>query len=250
MKATDRKLAYSGVIVLAVIAAEVAWFLFVGPANRNPYYATECESNCDIPWWAAPEFWTAAFTAALTGSTILLWWVTRNTWIHAQESSERQLRAYVSLNPTSISNFRIGQCIYTEARMFNHGETPAAEIGFKFDYAIFPNPLPGGFRFPVPARQLTIENSIFPKGEVVLSALGDTPVTVEEIDSVYSDTRRLHWWGELSYRDVFGQKRITRLSANVGGAAFQAANWAHFIGEPDKAPRWLWGYGIGHNDAT
>jgi hypothetical protein len=77
MKSADRKLTYSITIVIAVIALEVAWFLFVGPADHSPYYATECKSNCDIPWWASPEFWTAAFTAVLTGSTILLWLETK-----------------------------------------------------------------------------------------------------------------------------------------------------------------------------
>ena len=73
MKKADRKLAYSVFVVLVVLAAELAWFLFVGPANRNPYYATQCQSNCEVPFWASPEFWTALFTAVLTGSTILLW---------------------------------------------------------------------------------------------------------------------------------------------------------------------------------
>jgi hypothetical protein len=100
----DRKLAWSSLFVLAVVAAEIAWFLFVGPTHYNPSNAADQKAYDGI--WeslSSAAFWTALFTGALTASTIFLWWTTRATLTHAQESTERQLRPYVAIKITNCS---------------------------------------------------------------------------------------------------------------------------------------------------
>ena len=60
-------------------------------------------------------------------STFLLWWVTRNTWKHAQDSSERQLRAYVCVDSAKITGFAVGGRPVFSVTLKNVGQTPAYE---------------------------------------------------------------------------------------------------------------------------
>jgi hypothetical protein len=92
MSEADRKLAWSGVFVLAVIAAEIAWFLFVGPANHS-YSATAASAangggDKDYPWWQYSGAWIAIFTIVLTFSTAALWLSTRDAARVAARSVE------------------------------------------------------------------------------------------------------------------------------------------------------------------
>jgi hypothetical protein len=48
-------------------------------------------------WWQYSGFWIALFTLILTGSTIGLWYVTWRTLRHTEQSTETELRAYVSI---------------------------------------------------------------------------------------------------------------------------------------------------------
>jgi len=74
----DRKLAWSGLFVLIVIAIELALFLIVGPANHGSDSGTDQKANYWVwEWLTSAAFWTAAFTGALTVSTYFLWRATR-----------------------------------------------------------------------------------------------------------------------------------------------------------------------------
>ena len=92
MQDNDRKLIWAIVVVFAVIALEIAWFLFVGPSDRGPNAAAQQQAQDNWPRWWTSEFWTAVFTGMLTLSTVLLWWTTRQSLKHAQADSERQSR--------------------------------------------------------------------------------------------------------------------------------------------------------------
>ena len=46
MNLEDRKLAWAGVVVLAVISFEAGWFVFIGPTNSRPNYS-------GFPWGPA-----------------------------------------------------------------------------------------------------------------------------------------------------------------------------------------------------
>lgn len=84
----DRKLAWSGLFLGAVIAAELAVLIFIGPANHSGNAGTDKESyNWIWESLTSAVFWTAAFTVALTISTAFLWGATRR----AAEISERAL---------------------------------------------------------------------------------------------------------------------------------------------------------------
>jgi hypothetical protein len=90
MQENDRKLAWCGIFIIAVIALELAWFLFVGPTLGSPACDTEkVLHNCSEPFWMSPEFWTAAFTFTLTVSTVGLWLQTKRLAEGADDQSHK-----------------------------------------------------------------------------------------------------------------------------------------------------------------
>src|SRR5579871_3573134 len=103
MREADRKLVWSVVIVLAVIALELAWYLFVGPTSERPDYGAHCNSDCYLPWWNSAATWTAIFTAILTGSTILLWLSTRKSSAIAERALTEQERPWLFLETVQVT---------------------------------------------------------------------------------------------------------------------------------------------------
>jgi hypothetical protein len=87
MQKADRKLAWSAVLVLAVIAFEFAWFLFVGPVEHGSVQGASNTPQGHLPWWDSAAFWTACFTFFLTISTGLLWWQTKRLAKGAEEQA-------------------------------------------------------------------------------------------------------------------------------------------------------------------
>jgi hypothetical protein len=131
-------------------------------------------------------------------ATVGLWWATWRLVIGADRTAERQLRAYVSVEPTIVYNFGTAALIMIGVDVQNHGETPAGIIFHDFETALLPNPLPGNFVFPVPSRRLDTNNSLFPKSKVPVRFNHDNLLTPAEVADIGSDVRRFHicfvWW--------------------------------------------------------
>jgi len=93
MQEADRKLAWSAVFVLAVIAAELSWFLFVGPAHHSADAAAQQTDQDNLPWWDSAAAWTAIFTCILTASTIGLWGQTKRLAEGAADQSKQMAKS-------------------------------------------------------------------------------------------------------------------------------------------------------------
>ena len=89
MQSADRKLAWAAVAAGAIIAAEIAWFLFIGPTDTRPNSTAHCTENCEVPWYISATAWTCLFTFVLTVSTVLMWWETRKLAQGADDQSAK-----------------------------------------------------------------------------------------------------------------------------------------------------------------
>ncbi len=100
---------------------------------------------------AASSAKTAAIQAEISGGTLKT----------IQDTAERQLRAYISLSPKLVFNWRhevnvLAVGFDTE----NHGQTVALNIAYDFAMAILDSPLPAGFIWPKPDRKYDQNNSL------------------------------------------------------------------------------------------
>jgi hypothetical protein len=151
-------------------------------------------------WNLIREDPVALFTGLLFISTGLLWWVTRQTWVHAQESSERQLRAYVHSDRATV---RIeNQTLTVRIRIRNSGSTPAYKVdGYSVVWSdAFPSPT------KIPSRRSKTRSSdIGPGGRV--TAWRQLGLTVAQLQEIISHHKVIWCSGHFEYCDAFENRR-------------------------------------------
>jgi hypothetical protein len=238
---------FLGIAVLSV----AAW-----QSGAIPHGAEYCEKNDEtghndcathhvalVALWKGGKFFedhegaiTAFFTIVLAGSTILLWLATKRLWEttrdtlgHAENTAERQLRAYVYVRPTELNlTGELGGTIKLKAnfRAINGGQTPARRVRIARIIQRLPYHLPPNTRFEEPVIQgplsmLTLasgpENFFEGTAEATLSG---------NIGELESKGERIYVVGIVKYFDVFDIERVTEfcyLITNLGAVAIKLA---------------------------
>ena len=246
MQEPDRKLAWAGIVVGAIWALELAWGLFIGPADHHANYDSICEKNCGIPWWDSATAWNIALSGILAGSTILLWLSTRKSTRIAERALTELERPflYIEVSEPGMSfhdlsgaeGFTTG---VLELSFFNYGRTPAhlTRIAYEIDTA------PRGSIVPaIDAR--TVGGREVPYGTV---SVAEGPYTERE-------NLRLKFWNEREeierfeksvwitgfarYRDIFGNHYITgftQVFAFVGERFVRRGGEQYNYGRSEKA---------------
>jgi hypothetical protein len=121
--------------------------------------AAKPENNSQ--WYANPDWWVAGFTGALVVATSGLWIFTAFLWgstrrlvRSAEDTAERQLRAYVFIEPDQLTLAleQSGDTGTLAVRYVttNTGQTPAHEISGLSELRIMPHPLPTDFVIKTP----------------------------------------------------------------------------------------------------
>lgn len=184
-------------------------------------------------------------TAILAGFTYKLWKDTSRLVTSAEDTSKRQLRAYISITPKLVLNWNSSSVpLWVGFDIRNHGQTIGAEIVYVFGMGIFDCNQPINFPFPPADREYNQENSLFPRDDVPVRLSFQRMLTDEEIVGIENGTKRFHTWGVMHYRDSFNEKRTTEFSFSFGGPEF-AKSMANIPGA-----LWYWENGPGHNNAT
>ncbi len=164
----------------------------------------------------------------------------------AEETAKRQLRAYVSVTPVTISNFDPPGIISVGHTVLNHGQTPAQKMNHIFGMAVFPNSFAN---FPTPIRPVVLNSTIFPNMEMKIWHNNNRQLTQAEVDNIIlNQTHRFYIWGNLTYRDEFGAMQSTEFYASVGGSDF-AANILNLRAGGAGLP-FTWLFNNGHGRAT
>jgi len=181
--------------------------------------------------------------------TWMLWFATFRLVKGADETSKRQLRAYLSMNPKIFSNFVTGGFVRIEFLQKNHGQTPAFNITHVFEIAILPNPLPKGFVFPAPTWKVDTNHTVFPASDAKAWFNRGVPLTAADVAMVQASTHKIHIWGVTTYLDAFQRTQTTKFSAGVGGPDFVQSQLLAQSGNLNGPP-WIWEFESEHNHAT
>jgi hypothetical protein len=181
----------------------------------------------------------AIFTFTLFVATALLWW-------SGVQQSKRELRAYVSVTPLSVSNFFGGLPVEIMCLIRNHGLTPAFNTITQFDIGVFPQDLEEPPH--APTRATPGEAAIFPGAEINNNVIHLHTLTQQEINDVQAGTRRLYIWGVITYRLAFMhfRRKRTRFFASAGGPLFRQS----MLNPGNRNFTFPWSYGHRHNHAT
>ena len=167
--------------------------------------------------------WLVRFTAILAVATVVLavgtgflWNATRRLVRGAEQTAERQLRAYVSVESATITGLQTGFTPTARLRVKNFGQTPA--------YALTGN---GGIALGIAFDKLPPPTSTQPGKTVSGLPIGATtdqfhvlpaPLTQEMVDLLTNGALTLWVYGSMQYQDAFSRVRTTSYRFQAGGA--------------------------------
>jgi hypothetical protein len=144
-----------------------------------------------------------------------------NAAVASADAVVSQLRAYVSITAASIQGFQQNGHIRLNVRIENRGHTPAYELthdgGFTLreaDVSRFKGDL-----WP-PERNMLLSKATLPPG-VIRHAFTDVsrPLSPDAKAAIREGTLGLFAYGEIRYRDVFGNSHISTYRLMYGGYA-------------------------------
>ena len=147
-----------------------------------------------------------AFTFGLFVATWLLYRATRKLVLGAEETSERELRAYVSAEPKPLQK-QANNSWVSELEIKNSGQTPAYAVTITVFMEVFAEP-PSEQDFNVPVEETGSRISV-PPGGTGRQALRRS-LSEDELDQVWKGRKNLYVFGQINYRDAFNKSRYTK----------------------------------------
>jgi hypothetical protein len=169
--------------------------------------------------WALASFWavvTQAIVAALALAALLA------DLRHNRKSSERQLRAYLTIDELTVDFRRNKQGIVTdgviEAVWRNTGQTPALDIRSSIDWLSVAGKLPDDFTYP----QENDDGSRHMMGPGQGFNSTARAFRIDDFSAAATRARRIFVWSSVDYTDVFGERRRTEVEAEMVVSALQS----------------------------
>jgi hypothetical protein len=174
----------------------------------------------------ASEFWPPLFgvRVKITDSllalfTFLLWWSTRSLVVSAEKTAERQLRAYIAVNPTVI-RFPLGGFPEADFIIKNTGQTPAYDVRYVAMFEILLHPLlrnQGDLVKYDPSERLP-NKAIHSEQHIIGTAKSEYVVGEKDMkELIATPSKRLYLAGIVYYRDIFKKTKTTRFCASITG---------------------------------
>ncbi len=151
--------------------------------------------------------WAIALTLGFAG--VAAFAAVRNLTV-VQETSKRQLRAYVDVDQASITKSdALGQ-LEAGLRLLNSGQTPAYDVTWRHAVAWLPYPFTEE-SFHRSAAELASDapSTMAAGGASMLTAVLREPVPAANIEAYQRGTMAIAVFGEITYRDTFGEHRST-----------------------------------------
>lgn len=143
---------------------------------------------------------TGAATAALANAAEQSAAVAAKTLALMQDTSKRQLRAYMTWDEVELAPFKDKPGVRAVVlRWKNTGQTPATKVRTHMSWEPFAGDLPDGFKFP--EKLSDGSPSIGTDKTVDVHAEG---ISIDLVERAAGKQRRLFIWAAIEYEDVFG----------------------------------------------
>lgn len=175
---------------------------------------------------AVGTLFIAVFTVILAFATGFLYFATKELVKGAEDTAERQLRAYVGIvlppaDKLHITNrYSVTVPAIVALGIQNSGSTPAYKLIQKSGITIRPYPLPDDTDFTVPSTAPPYPMTLMPgtSDTAGIQITAQRPFTANEIAAITDGrTRRLYIWGTINYEDAFGLPHYTNFCMGIGG---------------------------------
>lgn len=233
------------VVIVAFAFSPFVAFLFstgIIPAYseycyKNEYTGTkECTTYQTVyVWWLRigdfltkeHGFITALATIVLAAFTIRLWWSTDKLAAEAKSTAERQLRAYVFVESSRISNWEQPENIEIKIIIKNFGQTPATDFRIRQMTCVAAFP-PIAIPEPTQQAMADMENfgSLAPQGAVT-TTIEHATFSPADREGITNGTRAFYVRGVIKYTDAFQRERTTSFCLWLGGPVGPAKGSMH-----------------------
>lgn len=165
-------------------------------------------------------------TLILAIATFFLWWATRALVKGAEDTAQRQLRAYVFVAFADLRNVGVGGPMIGTVRIVNNGQTPAYKlVGWTRL----------GFDTKLGVGDLTPFN-LGPRGaQFSYTVTGKLVLTEADYAGIVQGKTPVYVYGEIRYEDAFGKKQFTRfrLMYKGDGIARSPQTMLPMVGAPE-----------------
>jgi hypothetical protein len=195
----------------------------------------------------------ATFTLLLVIPTFMLWFATRDLVNDARATAQKQLRAYIAVEPTGLT-LAAGAPVDMLYKAKNSGLTPAYHVRFYSGVVILPFPLPRGFQLPGTSDDTAMSvTTLAAGGESAGYKSSNEAISNDEYQLVLNGSMfGLYLVGIVRYVDAFGLEHKTEYCSYTGGPRLAAA-MARVTASPDQKVTdvtGLWWSCNEHNDAN
>lgn len=161
--------------------------------------------------------WPTILTAGLLFATLALAFFGLCQVVIMRRTARRQLRAYVFITTAEIGDIEDPQHVRASVSIKNSGQTPAYDLINRGAITFREARLEGDL-WPED-RDASLSKSALGPGEVLGKYFGARPLTAQERAAVRSGSHAVYVYGEILYKDAFGQRRYSRYRFMHGGEA-------------------------------
>jgi hypothetical protein len=172
----------------------------------------------------------------LFAATMGLWWATWRLVKGADGTSERQLRAYVSVEAGAMFRQSKRKRLRFEFRpnIVNNGTTPAKDVRVVSFIRNVPTAIPDNFDYRL-SHTIGSVSTIGPRQSRFHSIVANRNLTIAELREIQNGTNVFHAYGTVIYTDIFGIGRTTNFSFIIfPGKSSQFAVW-HYTAQNNDA---------------
>lgn len=142
-----------------------------------------------------------------------------------KDTAEKQLRAYVSVDTTKVTDAQGNEVQQIGLSVRNGGLTPAYKLQAWMTVAVRANE--PTFPFEEPMQLADKGWTLLDAKEAKLMKLDYPQFSPEELAAVRANVRALYLWGEITYNDIFGVQRRTSFSYLRDSANLPVGHWLH-----------------------
>jgi hypothetical protein len=140
------------------------------------------------------------FTARLWRSTHKLWTVTNRTLQQAEQTSRKELRAYVSVEPLGITEYAGHNLLVGRFKVRNIGKIPARDVSIYSTIGLDADPARRDFAIGTPRISPTV---LQPGAKMEFFSYEGYPIPADQLDrdEPLKLAGYLYVWGEVLYTD-------------------------------------------------
>jgi hypothetical protein len=192
------------------------------PANQEARQQNQERFPRLTQWKPVFEIVGLCFLIGYTTVEALQWCATTEANRISKDTAQRQLRAYIGIEPGALNNFAPSFKTGANFTINNYGQTPAYKVMASYAVGVLPYPYPDNLPLPRAEHQI-IESvaSIYPHVPSVAYRELDNPISEKQINEILDgSTVRFYVGGIIRYSDIFGAEHCTRFLASAGGARF------------------------------